>query len=299
MAPSVLLIGASGSIGVPVVEQLIAHKSSFGRIGILADPARASKFDYVKKNGIEVVLGSYLDANCYKGFDVAVSFAGNAIMRLQPAMIEAAIAGGVRHFYPSEYGSDTAQDALANFRYFRDKRVTRDHLVAKAKEYPDFRFTYIMCGPLTEWILGPYYGVDVKKHTVTTYGSTDQIVSLTALKDVARYIVESILLPFAPKQAQKREIRVVGENIAWEKIVETLEEVYGVRYQVTCLPVELAAQKEEEARKKGDEEQEMLWSFIPFASSGFAIVPGPLDNDKFSFKPESVRETFIRVIGSK
>jgi len=298
MAPSVLLIGASGTLGVYVVEELLLRKFSFSRIAILSDPAKASKFEDARKNGIEIILGSYLDTNSYKGFDTVVSLVGNAIMRLQPAMIEAAIAAGVRHFYPSEYGSDVAQEALVHFRYFRDKRVARDHLVAKAKQYPDFRYTYILCGPFTEWAASSFYGVDVEKHTVTTYGRPDAIVSLTSTNDVARYTVESLLLPF-PNQSQQREIRVVGENLTWQAVVDTLGEVQGVRYETTYLSAELAAEKEADARKSGDEEKELTWSVIPFIASGTAIVPGPLDNDKFSFKAETVKDVFTRLFGRK
>lgn len=112
-----------------------------------------------------------------------VSLAGNAIMRLQPAMIESAIAGGVRHFYPSEFGSDVAQDSLSTFRYFRDKRVTRDHLAAKAKEHSDFYYTLMLTGIFTEWAADPFYGVDVEAHVANTYGRPDAQISVTSIPE--------------------------------------------------------------------------------------------------------------------
>jgi hypothetical protein len=117
------------------------------------------------------------------GFDVVLSLAGNAMMRLQPGMIEAAVAGGVRHFYPSEFGTDITQDGVWQFRYFRDKVVTRDHLAAKAKELPDFRYTLMLVGSFSEWAASAFSGVDMEKHTVSSYGYPDAEISVTALNE--------------------------------------------------------------------------------------------------------------------
>lgn len=117
------------------------------------------------------------------GYEVVVSVVGNSIMRLQPAMIEAAIAGGVRHFYPSEFGSDVSQEQLRTFRYFRDKRATRDHLAAKAKEHPDFYYTLMLTGIFTEWTADPFYNVDVVAHTANPYGSLGKPLHVTSIPE--------------------------------------------------------------------------------------------------------------------
>lgn len=113
---------------------------------------------------------------------------------------------------------------------------------------------------------------------------------------IARYTVESILLPLTPG-IQKREIRVTGERTTWQKFIDDLGEVQGAKYKCTYLDPAEAAAKQDEARKSGDEVAELIWSVKPLAASGNGIVPGQLDNDKFSFRPESVKETFKRVYG--
>jgi uncharacterized protein YbjT (DUF2867 family) len=183
MAPSILLIGASGSFGRPLVEEFIAHLPKFDKVGILADPAKVSKFAGVAVRGIQVVPGSFVDPNAYAGYDTVISLAGNAIIRLQPAMIEAAIAGGVTHFYPSEFGSDVSQDALSEFRYFRDKRVVRNHLVAAAKAHGDFRYTLMLTGPFTEWTIDKVYGVYQDEKRVEAYGRPDAPIDVTSIPE--------------------------------------------------------------------------------------------------------------------
>ncbi|KAJ7153815.1 hypothetical protein C8R46DRAFT_912434 [Mycena filopes] len=298
MAPSVLIIGASGSLGRPLVAEFQKQKSKFGRIAVLSEPAKAHRFAEVEKAGIEVVQGSFLDFKCYQGFDVVISLAGNAVIRLQPAMIDAALAGGVRHFYPSEFGTDIAQDGIWDFRYFRDKVVTRDHLRATAKAHPDFRYTLMLVGAFSEWCCSEFSGVDVEKHTVRSYGYPEAETSVTALDDIVRYTVESVLLPI-PSGQSCREIRVRGDHLTFQQVIGLLEEVQGVKYDVQYFDPKEAAQKQEEARKRGDEGDEISWASKVIMPAGMVQVPLPLDNDKFGFKAETLRETLTRLYGKK
>ncbi|KAF7369782.1 NAD(P)-binding protein [Mycena venus] len=112
MPPSVIVVGASGSVGRPLMLEFLAQKSKFGRVAVLSDPAKTARFDDIQAKGIEIVAGSFLETKSYKGFEVVISLAGNAAMKLQPAMIDAAIAGGARHFIPSEFGADIAQNGI-------------------------------------------------------------------------------------------------------------------------------------------------------------------------------------------
>ncbi|KAJ7662945.1 hypothetical protein B0H17DRAFT_1093020 [Mycena rosella] len=295
MAPSVLIIGASGSLGRPLVAEFQKHKSRFARVAILSDPAKAHKFADAQKNGIEVVLGSFLDFKSYQGFDVVLSLAGNAAMRLQPAMIDAAIAGGARHFYPSEFGTDISQDGVWQFRYFRDKVVTRDHLRARAKDTPGFRYTLMLVGGFSEWVYSGFFtGFATEKHTVEAYGYPDAEISVTALNDIVRYTVDSIFLPFQEGQSL-REIRVRGDHMTWAQLIALLEEVQGAKYKVTFIDPKEAAKEQEAARQRGDEEAEILWAGKTIATAGRVTVPGPLDNDKFGFTPETLKQTMQRL----
>lgn len=65
---SVLLIGAGGAWGTPLVEEFIEQSLSFKRIAILArDDKHAQKFSKAKERGIDIVSGSFLDASSYEG----------------------------------------------------------------------------------------------------------------------------------------------------------------------------------------------------------------------------------------
>ncbi|KAJ7899253.1 hypothetical protein B0H14DRAFT_3543635 [Mycena olivaceomarginata] len=297
MAPSVVIIGASGTVGRPLVQEFLKNKTRFGRIAVLADPTKISRFTNVQSQGVEVVVGSFLEANSYKGFDTVISLTGNTAMKLQPGMIDAAIAGGVRHFYPSELGTDSYV-AIGKRRYFRDKIATREHLRDRAREVPGFSYTLLMTGAFTEFAPSPFNNVDIENHTAVSYGVPDALISVTALPDIVRYVVESVLLPLEQGKSC-RELRVAGETLTWATLIETLGEVQGVKYNVTYLDPREAAEKEEAARVAGNTEAEMLWAGKMLFSTGVAHLVGPLDNARFSFTPENAKETLQRLIGKK
>ena len=68
MANSVLIIGAGGALGTPLLQELIRQRTSFSRIAVLASgPSKKAKFAEIEKNGIDIVVGSFLEASSYKG----------------------------------------------------------------------------------------------------------------------------------------------------------------------------------------------------------------------------------------
>jgi hypothetical protein len=105
--------------------------------------------------------------------------------------------------------------------------------------------------------------------------------------------VESVLLPF-PEGQSRREIRVRGDQVTFEQLIALLEEVQGVKYQAKFFDPQEAAEKQEEARLRGDEEGELMWAGRTNIPAGRVIIPLPLDNDKFGFKPEPIKETLRR-----
>jgi len=89
----------------------------------------------------------------------------------------------VAHFYPSEYGSDVGQEALKDFRYFRDKRVVRNHLVAAARSHPDFQYKLMLTGPFTEWTVDKLYGVNQDEKKVITDGRLEARIDVTSIPE--------------------------------------------------------------------------------------------------------------------
>jgi hypothetical protein len=123
----------------------------------------------------------------WKGFTHVISVVGNPLLRLQPAMIEAAFASGVTHFYPSEWNSDISQREIYSLRYFRDKQVTHSHLAAVAKTHPGFKYTIFITGIFTEWAVGEFYGFDHEANKALVYGRPDGRVGVTAIPEFVHF----------------------------------------------------------------------------------------------------------------
>ncbi|KAJ7723030.1 hypothetical protein B0H14DRAFT_3098391 [Mycena olivaceomarginata] len=285
MPPSVLIIGASSTVGCPLVQEFLKNQSSFAHITVLSDPAKLSCFTNVQSQGVEVVVSSFLESNSYKGFDTVISLASNAAMKLQPGMIDAAIAGSARHFYPSELGTDISV-------------ATREHLRDQAREVPGFAYTLLMTGRFTELAPLSFNNVDVENHTASPYGSPDVLVTLTTMPDIMEFIVQSMLLPLEWGQTC-RELRVAGETLTWAALIQTLEEVQGIKYDVTYLDPREAAVKVEAAHVVGDTKTEMLWEVKTTCTMGVAYVRGPFDNALFDFTPENAKQTLQCLYGKK
>ncbi|KAK7028630.1 NAD(P)-binding protein [Favolaschia claudopus] len=297
MAPSVLVIGASGTVGRPLMQEFLAQKNDFNRVAVLADPAKTARFAEIQAQGIEAVVGSFLESSSYKGFDTVIALAGDSTLKLQPGMIDASIAGGVRHFYPSELTTDLSRGDIGKKRYYRDKIATREHLRQRAREVSGFKYTILTTGGFTEYVTIPFNNIDVEKHTASPYGYPDALTSLTAMPDIMRYLVKSILLPFDNPTQSSRILRVVGETLTFAQVLTTLEQVQGVNYDIKYLDPREAAENEEAARVAEDAEAEVYWSGKTLFATGVAYVPGPLDNARFDFVPETVRETMQRLFG--
>jgi NmrA-like family len=237
-------------------------------------------------------------------------------MKLQPAMVEAAIKAGVTHFYASEWNSDISQLELSGMRYFRDKQMTRAHLAARAKENPDFKYTLFVTGIFTEWSTLEFFGFDHENATAAIYGRPDARVGVTSIPEyvaclltqieadhlgsIARYTVESLLIPFKstnPTNPSERTIRVCGSSQPFSTLVDALSKASGHEYKVAYLDPAGAAEKQEQARLAGDELGEMMWSIRPLVASGYGVADGngELDNRLFDWRPETVEETFQRV----
>jgi len=186
---SVLVIGATGNVGHALSLALLALKPSFTRLAAFNNTARPSAekdriIPELSEAGMEIVTSStYNDPSLYVGFDAVVMALGNFGNYRQPEIIDAAIAGGVRHFYPSEWGADIEVGSNKNQQYYRDKVLTRKYLEKKAEEVDGLGWTLVTIGRFTEWSITKYFGVDNKEHKAEIYGTENGRQSLISITE--------------------------------------------------------------------------------------------------------------------
>jgi hypothetical protein len=207
---SVLLIGASGYIGRIVAQEFLSQKTKFARVAILTDASKVDKFAEISSQGMEIVVGSFLEPSSFKGkshpsnisrlqysnffpgFTTVICMLGNHAMAQQPAIIDAAISAGITHFYPSEFGSDISQAVYRSNRFFRDKHITREHLVKTAEAHGGFGYTLIIYGGFAEYAAHLVFGVDTEKGTFEFFGPKEKREPFTGVRES----VEAVLVVF-------------------------------------------------------------------------------------------------------
>src|ERR1700761_3905493 len=186
---SVLVVGPSGSIGIKLCQALVNQKADFKRIAAFRNTDRTGSskkdefFEKLASEGLEIVSGSYSDVDAFRGFDVVLMLLGNHGLHLQPQIIDTAIAAGVRHFYPSEFGADLLVGDNWNQRYYLYKVQTREHLEERAKDIVGLGWTYVEICRITEYSIISHFGVDNKNFKANIYGSESSRQSLLSFSE--------------------------------------------------------------------------------------------------------------------
>lgn len=118
---SVIILGATGIIGLELVKQFSVQKSHFKRLAFLtaladAGPEKEARYSKVEQQ-LERVVGSFSDPASYKGFDIVISVVGDDLCAQQHEFIDAAFAAGVKHFFPGEceFHSDLLSDSVDSY----------------------------------------------------------------------------------------------------------------------------------------------------------------------------------------
>jgi len=216
---NILIFGATGVIGKPIVDELINEKASFRRIAIFTSQgAVTSKADVIRRfeeSGVEVFVGDLSDheytrhvlegtrpcsplpwnqdgkstsPSPLEPFDSIISAVGRTAISLQIELLRLAEAvETVKRFFPSEYGTDIEFDATsASEPPHQQKLKVRAFINSFIKR---LECTYLVTGPYSDLFLSkmsaaPRMGsFDVQaKHATLLYQGEDPI-SFTSISE--------------------------------------------------------------------------------------------------------------------
>lgn len=185
----VALAGASGNLGIPVLENLLsAHLS----VTVLTRKGgKSSKFQGFP--GLTIKEVDFNDSNsilsAIEGVTVVISCIATLAIGSQNALIDASYAAGVRRFIPAEFGMDSLNALCKELPVCQPKTATQRYLAHKSSEQPEFTWTGIANGLFLDWGLKEGFIIDVSKHTATLYNGGDVPFSATTLADVAKAIL--------------------------------------------------------------------------------------------------------------
>lgn len=248
----ILVAGATGMVGSEVCRLLASQGMPFR--ALVRESSPPAKVDALKDLGAKLVKGNLCEAGTLRaacqGVSAVICTVSSMPFSYKPGvndiqtvdvdgvsgLIDAAKAAGVRQFvYTSVSGNMDRPFPLRDA-----KRQVEQHLQQSGLAYTILRPSYFM-----EVWLSPAVGFDAANRKATVYGSGDQPIAWIALKDVARFAVESLTNPVA----RNRGLELGGpECLSPHQVLRLYEAAAGQPFEVTHVPAEaLAAQSEQAA----------------------------------------------------
>ena len=142
-------------------------------------------------------------------------------MDYQFALIKAAKAAGVQHFFPSDFGSD--YDVIPRSSAVYDMLVVPKVPVHEAVKASGMDWTFIANGWFAEFLYGlPFMSVDIASRTVTAPVSFDTTTTVTSLTDIARLSAAAVVDP----NTRNKQL-YFGKRYTYEQIAQALEQATG------------------------------------------------------------------------
>lgn len=184
---NVAVAGATGNLGVPIVEELV--KAGFV-VTVLSRSASTTPPAGVKEvKGVDYQSVDSLKA-ALVGQDAVVSTLGSLAIGDQKPLVDAAVAAGIKRFVPSEFGVNTRKAGGALGSLLGGKVAIADYLAEKAKASGGaFTWTGISNGLFFDWgVDRGLFGFDLKTKTATIYDSGNEPTQTSSLHYVGRVV---------------------------------------------------------------------------------------------------------------
>ena len=246
----VLVVGY-GHAGAAIIRGLLApqYKERIA-VGVLIRPSSLNSSDAkktaalneFKQLGAQLVPGD-LDSDLQtltavlRGYDTLISAVGGAQLLRQTHLLDAAVIAGVKRFFPSEYGFDVEQVGRGSpVSVLDDKLTVKDAVVKSGIDY-----TLVASGSFGEFLVSPFFGVNVGAGTVVAPGSVDNRISYTSLADLGIIVAAAVL----SAEASKKTIHISSGTVTYREIAAELEKVTGKPVKLSAQP---AAELEAEVK---------------------------------------------------
>ncbi|KAJ9156320.1 NAD(P)-binding domain [Pleurostoma richardsiae] len=231
----VLVIGAGGNVGKSTVKALL--EEDFQVTGLTRQSSEAKL-----PAGVRHIKTDYSEASLLKAFqgqDAVISTVSSIVpggaLALQKAFVDAAVAAGVKVFFPSEYGIDTSDRAASEYiPFLADKVETVDYLKAQEDK---ISWTAVITGSMFDWGLNipGFGGWNVPARTVTLFDGGDIPYEATNLDQVGRAIAKSLK---KPELTRNQYVYVNSFTVTQNEVLKALETVTGEKFKVSQGTVE-------------------------------------------------------------
>ncbi|KAI9042045.1 aromatic alcohol reductase [Aspergillus affinis] len=196
MAPTkVALPGGTGNLGPAILKALLDANISVTVLSRTSnkpiDPrAKLVEVDYSSLSSLQSAL---------EGHDAVVNALGQAPQDVSIRLIDAAVAAGVKHYLPSEFGVDTLNEHVRKLPVFAGKVAVQEHLEKVVEKNPSFIYTLLATGAFLDFGLEKNFILNVAGPVADLYDGGERKISTTTLAGIGQAVVGTLQNPEATK----------------------------------------------------------------------------------------------------
>lgn len=232
----VIVVGANGNLGSPIVDALVA--SGLFDVSVLQRASSSSTPNYPSSqvSVVQVDDGFTHDSlvAALKGQDSLIIAFPLKDVDAHLRLVDAAVAAGVKHVMPADWGSVDAESKAAQelVKIYRGKVAVKRRVEKLASENPGFTWTAIVCGHFFEWSLKEHlYRADIKNRTIDILDGGKHRASATTLLRIAEAVVR-ILKLHGSDSVRNKTLFIQSFCISQNQLVEALEKATGTKWTV-------------------------------------------------------------------
>ncbi|KAK4035235.1 NAD(P)-binding protein [Parachaetomium inaequale] len=242
---SILLLGA-GELGTAILHSLTTHPAYspttthlaiLRRAATLAstDPTTEQSLASLSARGITFEAGDFTSTPSpeliaiFKKYDVVIQAGGYGAPRGTLLRIaEAAVAAGVKRFFPWQFGVDYEAFAAAESGHgelFGEMLAVRELLRGQRGT----GWTVVSTGLFMSFLFLQGFGVvDLEGRVVRGLGAWEDTVTVTDVEGIGRVVAEVV---FEPEGTENRVVYAAGDTVSYGEVADVVEEVFGGEFK--------------------------------------------------------------------
>ncbi|KAK4446292.1 isoflavone reductase [Podospora aff. communis PSN243] len=294
---TVAVVGASGNVGAPTVQALLA--AGYTVTAITRPTSTATFPPSVKVLKTDLSSLSSL-TSAFQGQDAVVVTTATSEVSAQTILVDAAVAAGVKRFIPSEFGHAIPRLSGGLATILSAKGKVGGYIAEKSKEHPEFSWTAIATSPFFDWGLDHgFWGINVEERTARVVDSGEEVVSTSTLGFVAGAVVAVLQ---REEETRNKVVEVVEFGVSQKEVLRVLEEEMGVEFKVEGVSGRELGKAGEEKLGKGDVwgaffDLLLAWNFTD--GGDHAVREEELANGWLGLKGQTVREAVREYVKSR
>lgn len=227
MKKTIVIVGATGNLGVKIVNALLAKGAEVKAIVRLETDIK--KIKDLEQKGVKVFQintgnKSEVSKHCIGADCVVSALAGlrETIIDAQKTLLDAAVEANVQRFIPSDYSSDFTNLKEGENRNLDLRRAFHQYL-----DKAPLKVTTIFNGAFMDLLTTDMPLILFKQKRILCWGNPDQIIEFTFTDNVAEFIAEAAMDDSTP-----RYLRIAGDRLSCNDFVKLLTELTGNQYKM-------------------------------------------------------------------